>query len=490
LKRGGAAREIGGARQARLRAIPRGRESLAVIVAVALGAPVALAQPATPAKGSAKPSASASASVAAPLAPRTGSIVHVATEIAQALGQVPAGALVAVSPLVSDVPAPKADELAIRVATQIAGRLGVAHAHPQPATLAMARGVSGRAASLVYVQLEIAKGELRATADLYPVVSNGWERLRNPIPGPRAHGFAGASLDAEVRTFLQPIVLEHATIHKSKHEEIDVLAIGCGDLDADGGLEIVLATRTRLVVGKLRGGKVAILKATPWIQLASRAAVPLRETIATLVVSPRGHRGEILVGNTERGGVAVDASLVTRRQLTGLPIPGADGEACAFPSPESNALDGPAITCVPPPKGDPAVVMELPLPRFDAVASLDLVGKDGAISQVVAVREPTGKVHLRRSDASGKAQDAPIDSAGAQIALADLDLDGTPEIAFSGDFPETDALIVWSWRPNGLVQRLKFPTKEGVRAIAACPPEEKGVPALVAVVGSEVWLVR
>ncbi|MDF2696488.1 MAG: hypothetical protein K0S65_4871, partial [Labilithrix sp.] len=405
-----------------------------------------------------KPKETAPPPVSTPT-PHTSAIVHLATEIAQGLGQVPPGALVAVSPLATDVPAPKGDELAVRVAAQIAGRLGVAHAHPQPATLAVARGVSGRAASLVYVQLEIAKGELRATADLYPVVSNGWERLRNPAPGPHAHAFAGASLDAEVRTFLQPIVLEQASVHKAKHEENDVLAIGCGDIDADGGNEIILATRSRVAVGKLRGGKVVIVRATPWTQLASRAPVPLREPTASIVV-PRDRRGELLVGMTDRGAVAVDAMLVTRRQLTGLPIPGAEGEACTFTSPETGGFEGSGVACAPPSKGEPAAVLASPAARFDAIASLDLVAKDGSLTQIVAAREPNGKIRLRRSDASGKSIEAPIDGAGAQLALADLDLDGTPEIAFSGDYAESDVLAVWSWRPNGLVQRLRFPTKE------------------------------
>jgi hypothetical protein len=468
-------------------------------------APVAFAQStgrSDKTKAPAKPAASASVSspARAPVTtPHASAIVNLAAEIAQGLGPVPAGALVAVSPLTSDVPSPKGDELAVRVAAQVAGRLGVAHAHPQPVTLAVARGVSGRAASLVYVQLEIAKGELRATADLYPVIANGWERLRNPAPGPRAHAFAGAAIDAEVRTFLQPIVLEQASIHKAKHEETDVLAVGCGDVDSDGGLEIVLATRTRVVLGKLRGGKLTVVKTTPWAQLASRAPVPMREPVASIIVSPRTHRGEVLLGNTDRGAVAVDSSLVTRRQLAGLPIPGTDGDACAIASPEYSVFEGPGIACTPAPStstssssanAESIAVLSVPAPRFDAIAALDLVATDGTITQVVAAREPNGKLRLRRSDASGKAQEAPIEAVGAQVALADLDLDGTPEIAFTGDSPDSDALVIWSWTPTGLVQRLKYPTKDPVRAIAACPPEEKGLPGLVAVVGSEVWLVR
>lgn len=426
---------------------------------------------------------------------KTSAIGHLASELAQALGQVPAGAVVVASPIASDIPAPKADELSVRIATQIAGRLGVARAHPQPASLAVARGLSGRAASLVHVQLEIAKGELRATADLYPVVSNGWERLRNPVPGPRAHAFASAPLDAEVRSFTAPVMLEQASVHKAKHEESDVVAVGCGDVDSDGGLEIVLVSRARVAIGKLRGGKFAPTRIAPWTAIASRVPTPLREPIGSVVVAPRGKPGEIFLGTTDHGAVVVDGSLVTKRSLTGLPIPGADGDACAQPSPDAGSLDGSAITCTAPAKGDPAVVFPPPSPRYDAIAAFDLVAKDGTVAEIVGVREPTGKLRLRRTDRAPGAKpiEATIDGVGAQLAIADLDLDGVPEVITTSDAPD-DVLAITTWNAKGqggaLYPRLRVPAKEGVRAVAACRPEERGVPAVVAVVGSEVWLVR
>jgi hypothetical protein len=45
-------------------------------------------------------------------------------------------------------------------------------------------------------------------------------------------------------------------------------------------------------------------------------------------------------------------------------------------------------------------------------------------------------------------------------------------------------------RSGQLTPRLRFPARDGVRAVGVCPPEQKGAPGLVAVVGSEVWLVR
>lgn len=455
------------------------------------------AAPASPSRAprasGAKPPAVAEspAPASSPGAPsRTSASAYVATEIVRGLGEVPRGALVVAAPLVTDTTAPKADALTARIAGLVAGRLG-AQAHAQPVGLSVARGLSGRAASLVFVQLEIAKGELRATADLYPAVANGWERLRNPLPGPRAHAFASAPLDAEVRTFLAPVVLEQALLHKAKHDEGDVLAIGCGDIDADGGMELVLVSRARVALGRVRAGKFVPQRTAPWSALASRAPVPMREPLASVLVSPRARNGEILLGTTDRGGVALDGALVTRRQLTGLPVVGSDGEACAAPLPEASAYDGDVVACTAPANGAPATVLVPPQPRFDAIATLDLVDRDGRVEPIVAAREPSGKLRIRWGEpGAAKAAELTVDATGAQIALADLDLDGAPEL-ITTELGDTDALVISSVTAKGaVVPRLRFPAKEGVRAVGVCPPEERGAPAVVAVVGGEVWLVR
>lgn len=468
-------------------------------IAVRGGAQTKPVNPAPPTGSGAPAPATASASASAGKT----ALTHVSAEIAQGLGQVPPGAVVVSSVIATDVQAPKGDELAVKIAAQVAGRLGAAKAHPQPAALAVARGLSGRAASLVYLQLEIAKGELRVTADLYPVISNGWERLRNPVPGPRAHAFAMAPLDAEVRGFLVPVMLEQARLHKAKHEEGEVLAIGCGDVDSDGGLEIVTVSKARVAIGKIRDGKLVVQRSALWSSIASRSPVGMREPLASVLVSPPHRRGEILVGTTERGGVAVDAMLVTKRQLTGLPIAGSSGDACSVPSPEASAFDGYAVACTAPApepgakpnaKNDPPIAFVPPSGRYDAIASYDLVGRDGSAAHVVATREPGGKLRLRRQEAAtptAKPLETTIEGVGAQLAIVDLDLDGVPEIVTTADGPGEDGLVISTFAPNGhVVAKLRFHAKEGVRAISTCPPEERGVPAVVAVVGNEVWLVR
>ncbi len=53
--------------------------------------------------------------------------------------------------------------------------------------------------ALVQLGVEIAAGKLRVTADVYPMPRSVWSKIRDPEPGPIAHAFAEAPIDAEVR---------------------------------------------------------------------------------------------------------------------------------------------------------------------------------------------------------------------------------------------------------------------------------------------------
>jgi hypothetical protein len=415
-----------------------------------------------------------------------GALESIASQGAK-LGTAPA--LVVSAPLVADVAAPRGEELASRVAQLVAGAMGGAtRAQAGTATLPQARALAGRAAKdgmrLVFLQPEIAKGFLRVTLDGYPSVSNGWDRVRNAEPPPSAHAFAEAPIDAEVRVFLASIPLEHASVHRAWHDEGDVLAAACGDLDGDGGMEVVLVSRARVAAGHVNAGRFVPSRTAPWSALAPRAAVPMREPIGgASIVEADGVR--LLVGTTDRGGVALDASLVLVGALRGIPVPASD-DACAAPLPEASAFGGDVTACTA--AATPAVRSTGLPPRFDAVALADVIRPDGTARAAQIAREPGGKLQLRFGEAS-----LSLDDVGAQVTLADLDQDGTPEIVASaaGAAGGDDAINVTSWdgasdpRP-----RLRLPAPGGVRALCVCPPEEGSAPALVAVVGGEVWIVR
>jgi hypothetical protein len=413
-----------------------------------------------------------------------GALESVASQVAKGLAKAPASAIVVSAPLTSDVPAPRAEELASRLAQLVAGALGAAtRAHPQTATLAQARAVAAKGSDLVFVQPAIERGTLRLTIDVYAVVANAWDRVRDPTPPPRGHAFAQAPIDAEVRAFLASIALEHASVHRAKHDEGDVLAAACGDLDGDGGMELALVSRARVAVGRIVNGKFVPRKTAAWSSLAARAPVPMREAIGGASIVTDGDQAKLFVGTTDRGGVALDASLSLVGSLRGIPI-AASEDACAAPNAGGSSFEGDPVACALD-ASQRAKRFASPTARCDAMAGFDVVRPDGSVRAAAIAREPGGKLDARFGEATHV-----LDGVGAQIALGDLDQDGSPEIVASAADGD-DAITIWSWDgASDPKERLRLPAPGGVRALCTCPPEEGGAPALVAVVDGEVWIVR
>ncbi len=439
----------------------------------------------------------------------------------------PGGVVVVASPLEADDPAPRGDALALRVAAGVAARIGPgAKASSQTAQLGTARALAGRASALVYVRAAIIKGDLRATLDVYPPMANAWDRIRNPLPAPTTHAVRSAKIDAGVRAYLAPLRLEQASVERARHDEGDVLAAACGDADGDGDNEIVLVSAARVALGRLRAGRFVAERTAAWSALGPVLPVPMRDPIAQAVVVP----GAVAVGSTARGGLRLNPALGLDALLVGLPVWDGDEVACLRPEPSAGAFDGAPVDCSL--RGEARPRMAVPAPRFDAFGAATLADAAGAERPVVAVREPSGRLRLKAGDALGLADG----TFGAQLAVGDLDQDGVPEIATSADIPSGSAqgaraddavdIATWVWAstvsgpapgvgsspgspgspgatappgasdgpgsPTGadLRSRLHLAAPGGVRALAMCPPGDHGAPALVAVVGGEIRIVR
>lgn len=410
----------------------------------------------------------------------SGAIDATATKVAVSMGVSTQAMLVVAAPLVSDQPTTKGDELALRVASVLAGKIGGAsHAHPKVASLSVARAAAGHTQGLIYVSTQLEKGELRVTVDSYASLANGWDRARAPAPPPRAHAFAAAPVDAEVRTFFSPVLLEQASLHKAHHDEGNVLAVACGDIDGDGGMEIALISRVRVSIGHLRGksGQEAFVasKRSDWTALANASPVPLREPLAGAAFAS----GALYAGTSDRGGVELGPDLTTRGALSGIPI---GGSRCARIDPAAAAFAGDSRSCS---ALSDASALAMPLAHFDAAAVAPIVDAKGTERAATAARDADGKLVVRFGTGTRT-----FDDVGAQVAIGDLDLDGVPEIVTTRNVAADDSIEIWSYDGSQTRERKKIPAPGGVNALAICPPEATGAPALVAVVGSEVWLVR
>jgi hypothetical protein len=410
-------------------------------------------------------------------------LTTLAGSVAREVGPLPHQVLVVASPLASDIPAPRGDELAARIAALVAVSVGpnaTADEHPLALTAARSRrrDRAGKLDAVLYLDLKATSGELRVTADVYPVVANGWDHVRLGLPGATSHAYVHSPIGAEVRSYLPPIRLEHATVEKFAHDAGQVLAVACGDLDGDGANDLALVSDREVMWGFLRAGHFVAVRRAAATSLGRRAPVPWREPLATASVAP----GVLRVGWSDRKAVSVGADLVGSAPLAGLPLPGATS-ACALPNAARGAFE--RIVACARGESEPTVSRSAKLPAlFDAAAFLELPAGAGA-SVYAIVRAPLGVLHVFRPDGDP----IEIEDVGAQVALGDLDEDGAPEIVTTREKGD-DVLSVGTLRGGAMAPRISWPAPKGVDAVAICPAAENEAPSVVAAVGSEIWLVH
>lgn len=450
-------------------------------LALALAAAPAAAAPKGPAP---RPAAGpTSAPTPAPCARAPASALSgVAHDLALQLAAVPAGALVVSGPLAGDTKVPAPERITARVASVVAGALGHgARSVDEAATLSRARSLASRAGTLVHLQTAISRGELSVVADVYPVPRNFWDRVRDPEPSPHLHAFASRRLDAELHALLPPVPLVASHIDKAVGPERTPVAIGCGDVDGDGSLEIVVAGRGGVHLGRLRHGAFVDLASRSWRALSPVAPSPLREPLGG--VSIEGD-GLIDVGISDRAeALRLDGALAPVDKL-GHRIPWPGG-GCAHVagialSPTVEACASGDDTAAPLDAGHP----------LDAVAGARVIGRGGRARLVRAGRLAGEATVLLKDDAGRSAR---VEGAGAQLAVGDLDGDGQPELLGGADTldPKGDALIVWTWQDDGnVVERLRVAVPTGVDALAVCPPDGSGMAPIAMATGGGVWVVR
>jgi hypothetical protein len=459
----------------------------AVLRAIALGLAMSALLASVPRATRAAPPAPGSGSNGAPALAST--LTQIVARVAADIGADAKSAVVCTASLRSDEPAPRGAELAGKIATLVAGKLGSAAARAEPSSLASAQAAARRASWLVYLQTEIARGQLRVTADVYPVTRNVWERAREPVPAPTAHVHAAGRIDGEVRSYLAPVPLVGARIDRATLEDKEIVAVACGDIDDDGTIEIVTLSRSRVAVGRARGGRFVTLRTAFLRDFSGIAPVPLREPLGGIaIVASRRGPPRLDVGISDRArGSRLDGELKLLGAINGVPFATSYGDACLrF---QGSTLATTVGKCA---DGDAAPPFDINGP-LDAAAMATFVGPDGVVRTVDAVRDPrTGEVSVR---ALGRTSN--LAHAGAQIALADLDQNGLPEVLTALDVftkpagDVDDALVITTLEADGsLREQSRTPVPTGVRAVAACPPEGGGSASVVIATTGELWIIR
>lgn len=427
-------------------------------------------------------------SLALALAPKSAwgksALGRVAAEIGRGVSGPPQNTTIVVAPLKSDVRAPKASALVLTLGRLVAGTVGGGvQVGPAPMTLREARHFVGRKRRLVHVVPVIERGLLRVAANVYDRMPTVWQRAKG-LSYPVGHVFASARIDAELRGYLEPIQLERVTVRRFSHAERDVTALACGDVAGDGVVELVIVSDERISIGRLAKGAFVPRLHRDWNAIVPRAPVGLRASIASAVILDEPNGPRLAVGSTERSGVLLDSGLGVRRELAGIPLGSHERLVCGALRAETALIAPDLFAC-----DDVATkrrVVATPRAAFDALALGMVESQRGERAALVAERSPLGEVLVQ----SGKTKWTLPKGQGAQLAIGDLNQDGVAELASTLDGNEDDAIVIHSLEASGPVARKAFPAPGGVRALAFCPPERRGIPALAAIVQDEVWLVR
>jgi len=432
-------------------------------------------------------------------APRS-AISELSHAIAASLGTVPPGSIVGSAALDSDVPAPRAQALTQRLAEQLRGRIGPAIIGSQAGlSFEQARSLAASAPALVWLQPRIAAGKLSLTADVYPVPQTLWAIARTADPGPTAHGFAQAPIDAEVRAHLAPLTFEKPVVAKYRGADTDIVALACGDLDGDGFAELVTMNRRRVLQVELqrgattddeggRVGQVQRIREASWNALAPVASAPLRQPIgfATIVPANGSTPAHLDVSLTDRAhSVRLDAKLAPIGRADALMVPTAGGSACTRV--ENLRLAGRVGRCF---DNDPAPLLSDIGPPSDALASTALVDRGGVPQPLVTTRVERDNAIVLQSK---QGRTLILGRGGAQLALGDLDQDGAPEVVSTRDVlsAKHDELAVRTVTANGtVVRRYELPVSTGIDALAICPPDGPRQAPVVLATGGELWVLR
>lgn len=313
---------------------------------------------------------------------------------------------------------------------------------------------------------------LHVNATLLGKRASIWARIKGGSNQILAHTFASRTLDAELRSYLPAVPLVQPALQAFASPLSQLNAIACGDIDRDGIIDVAVTNRQEVAWGTLIVDGFVPRRTAALSSLSPVATVPLREPLASLWM----HGATLELSTTDREHwLQLDPQLEVlekRPQAWGV------GPGLCVPRGASTAG---------------ATTAECSKTSSTTVATHPTFDRNVVVSSSPPLRAwrdaTTGNVTVTQGEHTWTLVDR-----GAQIALADLNNDGTWEVVTTSStlLRNADKVAVHSLIPSNPTPMLlwEVPVTAGIDGVAVCPPEANKQSAIVLASNNHVGVLQ
>lgn len=313
---------------------------------------------------------------------------------------------------------------------------------------------------------------LHVNATLLGKRASVWARIKGGSNQILAHTFASRTLDAELRSYLPAVPLVQPALRAFATPISQSNAIACGDIDRDGSIDVAVTNRQEVGWGTITVDGFVPRRVVALSSLSPVATVPLREPLASLWI----HGATLELSTTDREHwLQLDPELEVLEKRPqawgvgpGLCVPRGTATAAAT-SAECSQTSSTTVSIHPTFDRHVVVPVTPPLRAW----------RDATTGNVTVTRGEHTWTLVER---------------GAQVAVADLNNDGTLEIVTTSStlLRHEDKLAVHSLIPSNPTPMLlwEVPVAAGIDAVSVCPPEANKQSAIVLASNDHVGVLQ
>ena len=349
--------------------------------------------------------------------------------------------------------------------------------HPQALSLAAARLRARRSnVALVFIELALHSSKLELRARVFRFPRSFWQKARAPKGTLTSDRRFAAPLDASLRQYFPRRLPLSWKPHQVANPVAATVALACGDIDLDGKNEVLIVGRSSVVLGQVGKTQFLALQKSSPAKWGPVAGAPLRAPLASAHIA----EGRALIGLSDRQQLfVVDEKLeLVETRPRGYPL---SASSCA-PFTELGLGE---------PSSDCQRASDLKQANhYDALLVGQYLERSGGSARL-EVRLPVGSTtaEISLESTSLGVLEHKLEGAGAALAAADLDGDGSIELITStANAGAADGVVAHFLGARGLSRMIET-AGAPVHALTVCPFTGTNPLSVLVAAGQHLWVL-